>query len=137
MLTEKDINQFIETFPDIEAEMDKKSAEHDGQDPFEDKQDLTSMMSTLFAYDWVREIFSANGWDEEFMTIKFPAIMSGVMIGTFEKSLGEMSDKQRAALQASGMMESMTVVFGRIHPQDKELVIKHLDELASVLDAGE
>ena len=137
VLTDSDIVKFIETYPAIEAEMEKKSAEYEQTDPLQDNEDISSMMASLFAYDWVREIFQSHGWDEEFMMVKFPAIMSGVMVVSVEKALGEMNEKERAAMEASGMIQSLVSAFGQVNQKDKDVILRHLDDLVFVLDAGD
>ena len=59
------------------------------------------------------------------------------MIFSFEQSLGEMSEKDRAALEASGMMASFTSVFGHINPEDKDVVLRHFNDLVVILNIGD
>lgn len=136
VLTDGNVIKFIETYPTIEAELEKQSADHGEEDPLKKKEDLSSMMTTLFTYNWERIIFQYKDWDVEFMTAKYPAILSGVMIVTFEQGLEGMSSEEQNALESSGMKESFMSAFGQVHQKDKEVVLRHLDDLMLILKFG-
>ena len=72
--------------------------------------------------------------DDDFITFKFPAIMSSILIITFEKAVAKMNKKQQAEFQGLEIGNQLDSVFGAVSQHDREIVLQHMDALTIVLE---
>jgi len=119
-LTEKDIDQFMSTYPKLLADLKKLGGKYSALDN-------PAAIQAAVANADVEKVLAKYDWSGEELLTKLTAIAGAYGAAKFDAELANMPEEQRAMVKS--LMGAQMPKLLAVHPNDVALVKKHMAKL--------